>query len=268
MTDFFALHAAGFLLPNAWDAASARILELAGFPAIGTTSAGIAHARGRRDGQTLTRAEMCRELDNIVRAVSIPVNADMEAGYGDALTDVARSAADFVAVGAVGLNLEDASGEAFYSTDDQKRRLSAAREAAPSAFLNARTDTFLRAYGANEAERIDETLRRGRAYLEAGADGLFIPLLTDAEVIRLLTHELGAPINVMAFPGSPTPAALLSAGARRVSFGQSLMLAALGATAQMARELREDGESPTLTQYFYGFGEGQTLFRESVSDEP
>lgn len=263
MTTFHRLHADGFLLPNAWDAASARILEIAGFQAIGTTSAGIAHARGYQDGQTLTRAEMCREVEAIVRVVDLPVNADMEAGYGDTPTDVAQTAADFAAVGASGLNLEDATGQAqtpLYSLEKQQRRLSAARKAAPEVFLNARTDTYLLNWGKNDEARIEETIRRCRAYLSAGADGVFIPLLTDAGTMRLIAEELGAPVNVMAFPGSPRASELLAAGAKRVSFGQSLMLATLGLTAQMAQELKASGQSATMMRYFYGFAEGQALF--------
>lgn len=266
---FQALHHAdrGFLLPNAWDAASARIFEAAGFPAIGTTSAGIAYARGRRDGQTLTRPEMCREVAGIVDVVGIPVNADIEAGYGDLPADVARSVTDFVAAGAVGLNLEDATGrpeEPLYSVEDQQRRLDAARKSADASgipvYLNARTDTYITGFGAGEEERLAETIRRGRAYLEAGADSLFVPLLTDPATIRLLRQELGGPVTVMAFPGAPFVSALLEAGATRVSLGQSAMLAALGHTARLASELRNTGTYEVMEASFYGFGEAEALF--------
>ncbi|MDP9765258.1 isocitrate lyase/PEP mutase family protein [Deinococcus enclensis] len=265
---FRSLHQAerGFLLPNAWDSASARVFQAAGYPAVGTTSAGIAYARGRQDGQSLTREEMCREVEAIVRAVTVPVNADIEAGYGDAPAGVARTVTAFLTAGAVGLNLEDATGDRgqpLYTLDDQQRRLDAARTAADAAgvpaYLNARTDTYLTAFGATEAERLAETLRRGRAYLNAGADCIFVPLVTDPGTIRTLAAELGA-VNVMALPGGPAVGDLLDAGATRVSLGQSAMLATLGLTARIARELQETGTSPSMQASFYGFAEAEQLF--------
>ncbi|UBV45106.1 isocitrate lyase/phosphoenolpyruvate mutase family protein (plasmid) [Deinococcus taeanensis] len=266
---FQQLHQAerGFLLPNAWDSASARLFQAAGFPAIGTTSAGIAYARGRQDGQSLSREEMCREVAAIVSAVGLPVNADIEAGYGDAPADVARSVTDFTAAGAVGLNLEDATGSAhqpLYALEDQQRRLEAARTAADATgvpvYLNARTDTYISGFGASEAERLAETVRRGRAYLSAGADSVFVPLVTDPATIRLLVSELGGAVAVMAFPGAPSVGTLLDAGATRVSLGQSVMLATLGLTARIARELQESGTSEAMQGSFYGFDEAEHLF--------
>ncbi|WP_420596303.1 isocitrate lyase/PEP mutase family protein [Deinococcus sp.] len=264
---FRTLHDAGFLLPNAWDAASARIFEQAGFPAVGTTSAGIAYARGQRDGQHLTRDEMCREVENIVAAVNIPVNADIEAGYGDDPADVALTVRQFLETGAVGLNLEDATGRAdapLYTLEHQQRRIAAARQAANEAglpmYLNARTDTYLIDWGENEAERLAETVRRGRAYLKAGADSLFVPLLTDSKIITALRGEVGGPVTLMAFPGAPAAADMLVAGASRVSIGQSAMLATLGLLAQIAGELRDTGASTAMQQHFYGFQETEALF--------
>lgn len=260
---FHALHQSsqpqsrGFVLPNAWDAASARVLEQAGFAAIGTTSAGIAHARGLQDGQTLSRDEMLREVQTIIRAVSVPVNADIETGYGDTSEDVAWTVTAFVTAGAAGINLEDACGAELYGISQQAERLRAARAAIGATglpvFLNARIDTYLLGTSHTPEARLAETLARGHAYVAAGADGLFVPLATDPDLLRTLAHDLNVPINVMAFPGSPAPAELLAAGATRVSYGQSLMLAALGLSAQVARELYESGTSNTMNRYFYGF---------------
>jgi 2-methylisocitrate lyase-like PEP mutase family enzyme len=265
---FHALHRQGFILPNAWDAGSARVIEQAGFAAIGTTSAGIAHARGRIDGQSLSRDEMCREVQAITERVGVPINADIEAGYGDAPQEVALTVRDFIAVGAVGLNMEDATGQPstpLYPIEQQVQRLVAARQAIRHSgvpvFLNARIDTYLQGIGASAQERLEETIRRGQAYIQAGADGVFIPLVTDKQLIGTLAEALPVPLNVMAFPGSPAPQELLKAGASRVSFGQSLMLAALGLTAQIARELREQGQSQALGDFFLGFVEADALFR-------
>lgn len=264
---FRSLHDVGFLLPNAWDAASARVFEVAGFPAIGTTSAGIAYARGRRDGQTLSRDEMVAEVANIVEIVGIPVSADIEAGYGDAPEEVALTVRAFLEIGVVGVNLEDATGRAdtpLYSLDDQQRRIEAARRAADAMglplYLNARTDTYLTAFGATVEERQAETLRRGHAYLVAGADSVFVPLLTAPEEIAALRAALGGPLTVMAFPGAPAAPELLRAGASRVSIGQSAMLATLGLTARIAQELRDTGRSEAMDQAFYGFQEAEELF--------
>lgn len=269
---FHALHQTGFLLPNAWDVASARLLEAAGFTAIGTTSAGIAHARGRTDGQTLTRDEMGREVEAIVRAVAIPVNADIEAGYGHAPEDVRRTVEHFAALGVAGVNLEDATGltpTELYDLDSQLRRIEAARAAIDASgvpvFLNARTDTFLKGHGATAEERLAETVRRGQAYAEAGADGIFVPLALQSQDIRALADALRVPLNVMAFPGSPVPRALLDAGAARVSFGQSLMLATLGLVQRMAAELHAAEQSPLMDSYFLGFGEGHDLFHRPTA---
>ncbi|CAM3539786.1 2-methylisocitrate lyase [Deinococcus saxicola] len=264
------LHDAGFLLPNAWDAASARLFEAAGFPAIGTTSAGIAYARGKRDGQTLTREQMCVEVANIVSTVKIPISADIEAGYGDTPADVALTVRTFLDIGVVGVNLEDATGRPdrpLYSLDDQQRRIEAARQAADIAgvplFLNARTDTYLSAFGDTPQERWAETVRRGRAYMEAGADSVFVPLLTAPDDITALRAELGGLLTVMAFPGAPTVPEMLRAGASRVSIGQSAMLATLGLTARIAQELRDTGTSEAMQETFYGFQEAEALFTVS-----
>lgn len=266
---FHALHRTdgGFLLPNAWDATSARLFETAGFEAIGTTSAGIAYARGRRDGQRLTRAEMLRELEVIIAAVRVPVTADVEAGYGDAPEGVARTVRDVIGIGAVGANIEDGTGRAgapLYPKAEQERRLAAARGAADATgvpfVLNARVDTFLTASPSDAEERYADTVRRGRAYLNVGADVVFVPGVTNAAMIRALASDLGGPLNVMAVPGAPSVPELLKLGVARVSIGQGAMLAAMGTVAAVARELRESGTYGSMTRSFYGFAEAESLF--------
>src|SRR5262249_12236460 len=151
------------LLPNAWDAASACIFEEAGFPAIGTTSAGIAYSRGRRDGQQIDRDTMAREIAVIANAVQLPVTADIEAGYGDRPADVAEPIEAALEAGAVGVNLEDntkGAGEPpLFGIDEQTARIAAARAAADrrgvALVINARTDTFLAEVGEDDDERTD-----------------------------------------------------------------------------------------------------------------
>ena len=256
------------LLPNAWDAASARIFEEAGFPAIGTTSAGIAYARGRRDGQQIDRETMMREVAVIANAVDVPVTADIEAGYGDRPADVAETVEATLAGGAVGVNLEDstqgAREEPLYGIDEQAARIAAARVVADrrgvALVINARTDTFLAEVGADADERAAATIDRGRVYLRAGADLVFVPLVVDPALVRRLADALDGRLSLMILPGAPSAATLFAAGAKRISIGQTAMLAALGVVAEIADEMRQKGTWSAIERNFYGFGEAESLF--------
>ncbi|PTA67722.1 isocitrate lyase/PEP mutase family protein [Deinococcus arcticus] len=249
-----ALHGGGLVLPNAWDALSARLLQEAGFPAIGTTSAGVAFALGHPDGQVLPRAEALHALGRMVAAVQVPVTADLEAGYGHRPPEVAATVRAALDLGAAGLNLEDATGEPgapLYPLAAQVDRLAAARGAAEAAgvpaYLNARTDTYFTGFGASAAERLHETVRRGRAYLQAGADSVFVPGVTDPATVQALRAGIGGPVAVMLLPGGPGAPELLAAGACRVSVGPGLLLAALGHVAQLAQALRTQGSFAPAT---------------------
>lgn len=263
---FRSLHTSGFILPGAWDAASARIFEEAGFGAVGTSSAAIAFSRGLPDGQTLSLKEMCRVVERIVDRVGVPVNADLEAGYGDAPADAARSVRAFAALGVAGVNLEDGTGTPqapLFALEAQVRRLEAARAvAAPETlFLNARIDTYLVGWGETPAQRLTETLRRGRAYQEAGADGLFVPGVTDLATVRELAGALEAPLNVMVGAGAPPAAALIDAGARRVSTGPAAFLATLGVLRQAAEDWQTQGCSDLRGGEPLPFAAADALFR-------
>src|SRR6478736_3085475 len=178
-TALLALHAgSGFVIPNAWDAGTARRLEQVGFPAIATTSAGIAWSCGVPDGEALDRDTMLEHVGRIVAAVGVPVTADLEAGYGDTADEVGRTVARAAEVGAVGANIEDASDGGLFGIDEAVDRLAAARAAAPSGtfVLNARTDTYFVGPGLGSGERNDpfaQTVERARRYLDAGADCVF-----------------------------------------------------------------------------------------------
>jgi 2-methylisocitrate lyase-like PEP mutase family enzyme len=259
--------AGGLLLPNAWDAASARIFEAAGFPAIGTTSAGIAYARGLRDGQQIGRDAMIREVASIVAAVDCPVTADIEAGYGAAPAEVARTVEAALRAGAVGVNLEDSRGSEaapLFSISEQTERIAAARSTAEARgvplVINARTDTFLLALGTDLDERVNMTIERGRAYLKAGANLVFIPVLVDPSVVRRVADSIGGPISLMALPGAPAAAAMFAAGASRVSLGHTAMLATLGALRDLATDVRATGTWASIERTFYGNREAYELF--------
>ncbi len=237
-----ALHAGpGFVLPNAWDAGSARVLEQVGFPAIATTSAGIAWACGVPDGGAVDRDTMLEHVGRIVAAVGVPVTADLEAGYGDTPDDVARTVARAVELGAVGCNLEDAVAGGLYGIDEAVERLAAARAAAPSGtfVLNARTDTY---FAGTSGDAFAETIERLERYVEAGADCVFVPGVVDEDTIRRLAAAIPVPLNVVAglanLIDAPT---LFSLGVTRVSLGGSLARATLGMLERAGRELLDSG---------------------------
>ena len=240
-----ALHHSGkvLLLLNVWDVATARIIEEGGFPAIATTSAGIAFSLGYPDGQKISRAEMLVQVARIARAVKVPVTADAEAGYGDRPEDAAQTAREVIEAGAVGMNFEDGTDKPQHPLIDlplQLERIRAIREASAKSgvplVLNARTDVCLAQVGPPET-RYDHTLRRLQAYRDAGADCVFAPGVSDAETIARLVKDLQCPLNILAGPGSPSVRALEKLGVARVSLGSSPMRATLGLLRRMAEEL-------------------------------
>jgi 2-methylisocitrate lyase-like PEP mutase family enzyme len=243
------------VLPNAWDVGSARIIERAGAQALATTSAGVSWALGQSDGERIARDEMLDTVRRIVRAVRIPVTADVESGYGDGSpAAVAETVRALVAIGAAGMNLEDTpgrNGSPLLSAEEHAARLRAAREAARAAggdlVINARVDVFLFEVGPPET-RLQETVRRAQAYRAAGADCIFVPGVSDAETIASLVRAIEAPLNVMAVPGTPTTAELGRLGVARVSVGPSIAQAALAATQKAARELLDRGTCGVSTE--------------------
>jgi 2-methylisocitrate lyase-like PEP mutase family enzyme len=233
---FRALHAGPKLLvlTNVWDALSARLVEAAGYAAIATSSAGVAHSLGYADGQYVPRQEMLAAVARIARVVELPVSADLEGGYGVGPENAARLAGELIAAGAIGLNLEDGLDEAtakFKDLSQEVEEIHAIREVGAGAgvpiVINARTDTFWQ--GKEEkAKRFAEAVRRCRAYREAGADCVFVPGLSDAETIGAFVREIGAPLNVLAGTGVPNREELSRLGVRRLSFGSSLGRATYG----------------------------------------
>jgi 2-methylisocitrate lyase-like PEP mutase family enzyme len=258
------LHTAGpmLVLPNAWDAASARIFEQAGFPALATTSAGIAYAQGYADGERISRAEMLAVVTRIAATVAVPVTADMEAGYGRTPEAVTETVRGVIAAGAVGMNLEDSreeDGGALIDFPLAVERVRAARAAAVAAgvpiVVNARTDAF----SAN-AGGFAEAVRRGTAYREAGADSIFVPFVGDRDTIEGLVRAIPAPVNILGGSNAPTLRELEALGVRRVTFGSAPMRATLGLVRRMAREWKDKGTYGTLEAYGIPFAELQRLF--------
>lgn len=249
------------LLPNAWDAMSARIFVAAGFEAVATTSGGVAWALGCADGEQTPWAEVVAATARIVRAVQVPVTADIEAGYGDTPDAVMNSVAAIIRAGAVGVNLEDGTprGAApIRSIADAADRIQAARAAAVPIVINARTDLYLRNIG-DEKSRFEEAVERGKAFLAAGADCFYPISLRDPATIGRMVKTLAAPININVRAGLPSVAELEALGVARASTASAVSLMAMSLTRRIADELRTTGRfdtlAPTMTQ-----AEAQRLF--------
>lgn len=245
---FRARHVEGdiLVLPNAWDVASALLLERAGFPAVATTSAGIGYTLGYPVGEAMPRQEMVDAVARIAGRLSVPVTADMEAGFGAEPEDVAETVRLTVGAGAVGINIEDGSYRTEVPLIEMPRaidRIRAAREAADAAdvpiVINARTDVFWT--GGDGPAAFDEAVRRANAYRAAGADCMFVPLANDAELIRRLVAAIDGPLNVMASATTPSVPELAALGVRRVSVGAAMARAAYAALETAAAELIGDG---------------------------
>ena len=268
---FRALHVPGrpLVLPNAWDAASARIVEDAGASAVATTSAGLAWALGVPDGDRLDRERALEALARITATVAVPVSADIESGFAKDAAGVADTVRAVLAAGAVGVNIEDALygaeiDDAAYGGEgvlrpvaEQAERIAAAREAADAEgvplFVNARIDTYLRGVGG-----VDATLERAAAFRAAGADGIFVPGAVEPGTVKELADGIDAPLNVLVGPGAPPVAELAALGVARVSAGSGIALAAYAVVRRAARELLDTGTYGAQTGGL-GYGELNSL---------
>ena len=248
-TVFHQLHTEKTLvLPNAWDAASAKIVEKSGARAVATTSAGVSWSKGMKDGEALSRTEMLRSIEEIVSITSLPVTVDIESGYGNRTpSDVAETVRLVLEAGAVGINLEDTPGyeqAAILEPEEQAERIRQARKTAHEAgidlFINARTDIYMAAIG-EPATRFDAVLDRAAMYLEAGASGIFVPALKDLETIAALSNNIGAPLNIMGGRGATPISTLQEAGVARISLGPFLALACFSVMRKLTKDVLQTG---------------------------
>jgi 2-methylisocitrate lyase-like PEP mutase family enzyme len=229
---------------NVWDGASARIVESLGFPALATTSAGVAYVDGYPDGQAISRDAMLAHVRVIAGAVGVPVTADLEGGYGPSIDDAIATARGAIEAGAVGLNFEDSlPGGALLPLETQAERVRAMRrtgdELSVPLVINARTDVY---HTPGTPERhFDETVTRAKAYLTAGADCIFVPFIDDAEVIGRLAAAIPGPMNVLAGATTPDVATLTRLGVHRISLGSSPAAHVLAALRRAAIEVRDQG---------------------------
>jgi 2-methylisocitrate lyase-like PEP mutase family enzyme len=259
-TAFQALHQRqrGFVIPNPWDAGTARILAALGYEALATTSAGLAFALGRRDSErAVTRDETLANAAAIAAATDLPVSADLENGYGDAPETVAQTIRVAGEAGLVGGSIEDASGDEcfpIYDFNHAVERVAAAAEAAhslPYPFcLTARAENFQ-----YDRPDLDDTIRRLQAFAAVGADVLYAPALPNLEAIWLVCASVEKPVNVVMGLGAwYSVDALADAGVKRISLGAVLSRAALGGFLKAAREIKERGtfsfidDAPSFTE--------------------
>jgi 2-methylisocitrate lyase-like PEP mutase family enzyme len=234
---FRSLHSAvkPLLLPNAWDAGSARLIESLGAEAIATTSAGVAWSHGYPDGDVLPLHLLAATVAAIRRVIHVPLTVDIEGGYSDDLDAVEEVVTAVLDAGAVGINIEDGVGSPELLCAKIERARRAGSRVGVPVFVNARTDVYLAGLTGDEL-RIAETLKRGQLYREAGADGLFVPLLIESEEIRVIASSAGLPLNVLAWPGLPDLEALTGLGVKRLSAGSGIarILYAQGAAVAAA----------------------------------
>ena len=270
---------AALVLPNAWDGLSARIFEECGFPAVATTSAGIAWALGYPDGERLGRDEVAEATARVAAAVSVPVTADVEAGHGTTPEAAAETARAVIGAGAVGLNLEDAADSTPPGSVAPSDRgngpfplltleahlekiravVEAGREAGVPLVVNARTDLYWRSLG-KAGWRFGEAVRRANAFLGAGADCVFVPGVTDPATIAALVGEIEGPLNVLAGPDAPPVAELAGLGVRRVSVGSGPARAVMGLVGRIGRELIEEGTYSSMADGAVSYPEANALF--------
>ncbi|SCL18707.1 2-Methylisocitrate lyase, PEP mutase family [Micromonospora nigra] len=238
------------VLPNVWDPGSARAVAAAGFPAVATSSAAVAESLGHADGEATPPAEMFAAVARIAGAVTVPVTADLERGYGLRPDELVGR---LLEAGAVGLNLEDSDPRtgALVDVAAQADLVASVRAAADAVgvpvVLNARIDVFLRSAPATAADELTEAVHRARRYLAAGADCVYPILLADPDPARRFVDQVAAPVNLLARPGGPGPAALAALGAARVSFGTGLHAVARAATERMLADVRAGGGSAAVS---------------------
>lgn len=247
-------------LANVWDAAGARLVESAGFPAVATSSAGVAFALGYPDGEGVPLEEMMAAVRRITRVVSVPVTADLMAGYDN----IEKTIEGLLAAGGVGLNLEDFRNGALVDAPAQTAKIRAIRRQGERlgvpVVINARCDIFLEQIG-DAATRFDRAVERLLAYKEAGADCLFAPGVRDEATIGRLVQAVKFPLNILAGPGTPPVARLQELGVARLSLGSGPMRATLGLMRAVAEELRDSGTYARMLEGAVSYRDANDLFR-------
>ena len=256
------------ILINAWDAASARIVEQAGYPAVASSSAGVAFALGYADGQRVPWLEMVAAIRRIADAVQVPVSADIEAGFAPDLPQLEAAIEQVIGAGAVGVNFEDAlphQGERgpLYPLPEQLARIQAVRKTGDRlgvpVVINARTDAYWQK-GVDREQALQNTVQRGQAYLQAGADCIFVPGLREAREIGVLMEQLRGPVNILASAGAPSIHELRDLGVKRISMGSGPMRAAMGLLQRIAEEAKTTGTYKAMLEGAVPYSEMNEMF--------
>src|SRR5688572_12363895 len=233
------------VLPNIWDPLGAALLESLNYPAVATASASVALTGGYEDGEHIPFSDVLIRLKAITASVKIPVTADIESGYAISDEALEKNIEQVINTGIVGINLEDhdKQSDTLFSLEAQANRIRLVRKVAETMnvplFINARTDVYLRGKGfVTPEEKLMETLRRGKAYLDAGADGLFPAAMKDKDELAKLVSVLSCPVNVIAMPGIPDFRTLREIGVARISLGPGFLKIAIRAMKQLALKLK------------------------------
>jgi 2-methylisocitrate lyase-like PEP mutase family enzyme len=247
------------ILPNAWDAGSAKVIEDAGAKAIATSSAGVAWALGYPDGDMLPARMLAELTARITDVINIPLSVDFEGGYTKNPAKVGENLKPVIDAGAVGINIEDGEG----SPELLAKKIEQARKAAESAginlFINARTDVYLAEIGSPES-RVGETIERAARYRDAGANGIFIPGLSELSAIKAIVSEVKMPINVMAYPDLPAVNELKKLGVQRLSSGTGIPQIIWSRVAELAKSFLATGNSKPMFNSSMPYAKLQKLF--------
>ena len=254
--DFLALHhdAKLLVLPNIWDPLGAKLLESLGYPAVATASAAVAYSLGYDDGQKISFDEMLDVIRRIAASVEIPLTADIESGYAENPKEVAENVRQVLAVGAVGINLEDSVSEGgpLRPIDFQCERIAAVRQMAEQEgvplVINARIDVFISGGSRSKSEMTAETITRAKAYLEFGADCIYPIALGDVETLQQIQAEIDAPINVYASASTASMPELEAIRISRLSLGPGFLKASLTAMKRVALELKNYSSYDSFTK--------------------
>jgi 2-methylisocitrate lyase-like PEP mutase family enzyme len=247
------------ILPNAWDAGSARLFEDMGAKAIETTRAGIAWALGHQDGNFLPVEKFTAVVASITNVIEVPLTVDIEAGYTDEPKKIVNKLKPIIEAGAVGINIKDGKGppDLLISKIEQVRKT--ADRSGQKLFINARTDIYLDGDGTPES-RIDETISRATLYRAAGADGIFVPGLCGFAAIKTVAQEVRIPLNVVAWPDLPSATELSKLGVRRLSSGATIARVLWDHPEQLAWNFLKTGDSSRVLKNAMAYYKLQSLF--------
>jgi 2-methylisocitrate lyase-like PEP mutase family enzyme len=249
------------VLPNIWDPLGAVLLESLGYAAVATASASIAFSNGYADGENISFKELLDILKKIVRSVKVPVTADIESGYASNIAILEENMKQLIDAGISGINIEDSAHDDgnIISINEQCEKISCIKNTAlkmsDPLFINARTDVYLKANNLSPEEKLSETIRRGNAYKDAGADGFYPIFLKEKESMKIIAKEVGLPVNILLLPGIPDFETLQTIGIARVSLGPGFLKIAINAMKNIAEKLLHyDGnvevmENPVTSAY-------------------